>query len=306
MERKDLTINYYRIEKAIGYLTANFRAQPDLDVIAGKVNLSPFHFQRIFLDWVGITPKKFLQYLTLDHLKKSIQQTQNVIEAADIAGLSSQSRVYDLFVNIEGMSPDQYKTSGVGLRIFYGYHATPFGMCFIAVTERGICALRFIDEDAGRDEFIRFSEKWHFADIDHRPDLTQAYVQKIFKPGTAYNENERLNLFVQGTAFQVKVWEALLHIPFGSVRSYEQVSAQMGCAGSVRAVATAAGNNPISYLIPCHRIIRKDGEVGDFNYGKVRKQAMIAWEMGKQEMTLKRVSIFSINKTQEPGCLRQA
>jgi len=281
---KDLTVNYYRIEKAISYLTANFRSQPDLDAIAEKVNLSPFHFQRIFLDWVGITPKKFVQYLTLDYLKEQIQQTQNVIEAAELAGLSSQSRVYDLFVNIEGVSPDQYKTSGLGLKIFYGYHATPFGMCFIAVTERGVCALRFIDEDAKRDEFITFSQKWYGAHIEHRPDLTQVYVQKMFKPGAAYNENERLNLFVQATDFQVKVWDALLNIPFGSVQSYEQVSRQIGHEGSVRAVATAAGSNPISYLIPCHRIIRKSGDVGDFSYGKIRKQAMIAWEMGKKEI----------------------
>lgn len=285
---KDLTVNYYRIEKAISYLTENFRAQPDLDVIAEKVNLSPFHFQRIFLDWVGLTPKKFVQYLTLDYLKGQIQQTHNVIEAAEIAGLSSQSRVYDLFVNIEGVSPEQFKTSGVGLKIYYGYHATLFGMCFIAVTERGVCALRFIDEDAKRDEFINFSQKWHGANIEHRPDLTQVYVQKMFKPGIAYNENERLNVFVQATDFQLKVWEAVLNIPFGSVQSYEEVSRQIGQPGSVRAVATAAGTNPISYFIPCHRIIRKSGDVGDFSYGKVRKQAMIGWEMGQKEMILQR------------------
>src|ERR1700728_2239987 len=145
--QKDFTLNYYRIEKAISYLKANFKSQPDLDEIAEKVNLSPFHFQRLFLDWVGLTPKKFVQYLTLDHLKSQIQQTQNVIEPADVAGLSSQSRVYDLFVNIEGVSPQQFKSSGIGLQIYYGYHATPFGMCFIAATERGICELHFIDED---------------------------------------------------------------------------------------------------------------------------------------------------------------
>ena len=279
---KDLTINYYRIEKAITYLTESFRSQPDLDEIAEKINLSPFHFQRLFLDWVGLTPKKFIQYLTLDHLKNEIKQTANVIEAADIAGLSSQSRVYDLFVNIEGVSPQQYKSAGSNLEIFYGYHPTPFGMCFIAVTERGICDVHFIDEGEVRDEYKNFTEKWNFAAISHRPDITQTYIKKIFQPEKV--NPEKLNLLVQGTDFQVKVWEALVNIPFGSVRSYQQVSDQIGLPRGVRSVASAAGKNPISYLIPCHRIICKNGEVGDFSFGKVRKQAMIAWEMGRKEL----------------------
>jgi AraC family transcriptional regulator of adaptative response/methylated-DNA-[protein]-cysteine methyltransferase len=280
---KDLTVNYYRIEKALTYLTANFRSQPDLDVIAEKVNLSPFHFQRLFLDWVGLTPKKFVQYLTLEHLKSQIQQTQNVIEAAGIAGLSSQSRVYDLFVSIEGVSPQQFKSSGVGLQITYGYHATPFGMCFIAVTERGVCDLHFIDENSKRDEYLVFSKKWHFATLNHRPDITQQYVQKIFKPGAA--NTEKLNLLVQGTEFQIKVWQALVDIPFGGVQSYRGLAEHLGHPNSTRSVATAAGKNPILYLIPCHRIICKNGDVGNFNYGRVRKQAMIAWEMGKNEIS---------------------
>jgi AraC family transcriptional regulator of adaptative response/methylated-DNA-[protein]-cysteine methyltransferase len=276
---KDRTINYYRIEKAIGYMTSNYRDQPDLDTIAEKVNLSPFHFQRLFLDWVGLTPKKFIQYLTLEHLKNQIKQTSNVIEAADVAGLSSQSRVYDLFVNIEGMSPQQYKSEGADLEIFYGYHATPFGMCFIAVTERGVCDFRFIDENRTRNEYQLFSQKWGLATITHRPDITQSYVQNIFDPGKV--NREKLGLLVQGTDFQIKVWEALLNIPFGSVESYQHVSERIGAADSVRSVASAAGKNPISYLIPCHRIICKTGEVGSYSYGRVRKQAMIAWEMAR-------------------------
>jgi AraC family transcriptional regulator, regulatory protein of adaptative response / methylated-DNA-[protein]-cysteine methyltransferase len=274
---KDRTTNYYRIEKAIGFMTSNYRDQPDLDAIAEKVNLSPFHFQRLFLDWVGLTPKKFIQYLTLDYLKSQIKQTSNVIEAADAAGLSSQSRVYDLFVNIERMSPQQYKSAGADLEIFYGYHATPFGLCFVAVTERGVCDFRFIDENRTRNEYRLFCQKWGLATISHRPDITQSYVQNIFDPGKV--NFEKLGLLVQGTDFQIKVWEALLNIPFGSVESYQHVSERIGAADSVRAVASAAGKNPISYLIPCHRIICKTGEVGNYSYGRVRKQAMIAWEM---------------------------
>ncbi len=235
------------------------------------------------MDWVGLTPKKFVQYLTLEHLKSQIQQTQNVIEAANIAGLSSQSRVYDLFINIEGVSPQQFKSAGIGLEIVYGYHATPFGMCFIAVTERGVCDFHFINDDSKRDEYMNFSKKWHFATINHRPDITQAYVQKIFKPGAA--DKEKLNLLVQGTDFQVKVWQALVNIPFGNVQTYKQLSEQIGHPDSIRSVATAAGKNPILYLIPCHRIICESGDVGNFSYGRVRKQAMIAWEMSKNEIS---------------------
>jgi AraC family transcriptional regulator, regulatory protein of adaptative response / methylated-DNA-[protein]-cysteine methyltransferase len=276
---KDQTVNYYRIEKAIGFITGNFQSQPDLDSIAEKVNLSPFHFQRLFLDWVGLTPKKFVQYLTLDHLKQQIGRTANVIEAADVAGLSSQSRVYDLFVNIEGVSPQQFKSAGVDLEIFYGYHATPFGMCFIAVTAKGVCDFHFIDEDKTRNEYANFAQKWHFAVVHHRPDLTQPYIQRIFEPQKV--NTERLNLLVQGTEFQIKVWEALVNIPFGHVQSYQQVSDRMSMPDAVRSVASAAGKNPISYLIPCHRIICKTGQPGNYQYGRVRKQAMIAWEMAK-------------------------
>jgi AraC family transcriptional regulator, regulatory protein of adaptative response / methylated-DNA-[protein]-cysteine methyltransferase len=273
----DQSINYYRIEKAIGYLSEHFKEQPDLRGIAEKINMSPFHFQKIFLDWVGITPKKFLQYLTLSHLKSKIHESRNVIEAAAAAGLSSQSRVYDLFVNIEGVSPQQYKTGGLGLEIFYGYHPSPFGMCFIAVAEKGVCDLHFIDEDHTRDEYIRFAQKWNFATLIHKPDYTQAYMKKIFRP--AQRNEERLNVLVQGNSFQIKVWEALVKIPFGHVSSYQQVAKSIGCANAVRSVATAAGKNPILYLIPCHRIIKNNGSVGDFDFGRTRKKTMIAWEM---------------------------
>jgi AraC family transcriptional regulator, regulatory protein of adaptative response / methylated-DNA-[protein]-cysteine methyltransferase len=274
---KALTINYYRIERAIHFITTHFKDQPDLDEIAQKVNLSPFHFQRLFLDWVGLTPKKFLQFVTIDYLKSQLHRTNSVIDAANLVGLSSQSRVYDLFVKIEGVSPQEFKSAGQGLKISYGYHVTPFGMCFIAMTERGVCDLHFIDEDGSRDEFERFSHKWSFAELKHQPDVTQPFIQKALQPGS--KKKETINLVVQATDFQIKVWEALVNIPFGSVRSYQQIAYDLGHPGSIRAVASAAGRNPILYLIPCHRIITKDGTVGNFQYGKVRKQTMIAWEM---------------------------
>lgn len=278
--KKEL-INYYRIEKAIGFLTDNFKEQPDLDEIAGKIYMSPFHFQRMFTDWVGISPKKFVQYLTLDYLRGKISETENMIDAAELAGLSSQSRVHDLFVSIEGVSPQQYKTAGKGLTIFYGYHASPFGLCFIAVAEKGICALKFIDEEKTRNEFGLFSQQWQFASLIHKPDYTQQYIRKIFQPDTI--NPEKLKLMVQGTDFQIKVWEALLKIPFGSVSSFRQVAQMIGQPDAARSVGSAIGKNSILYLIPCHRIISRDGTMGHYHFGKVRKQTMIGWELSKTE-----------------------
>lgn len=275
-------INYYRIEKAIGYLTDNFKEQPDLDEIARKVFMSPFHFQRIFTDWVGISPKKFIQYLTLEYLRNKISETENMMDAAEIVGLSSQSRVHDLFVSIEGVSPQQYKTAGKGLEIFYGYHASPFGLCFIAVTEKGICALKFIDEEKSRNEFELFSQQWQFAYLIHKPNYTQQYIRKIFQPDKT--NPEKLNLLTQGTDFQIKVWEALLKIPFGSVSSFQQIAQLIGQPEAARAVGSAVGKNSILYLIPCHRIISGDGTLGNYHFGKVRKQAMIGWEMSKAQL----------------------
>jgi len=276
-------VNFHRIEKAIGFLSENFTHQPDLNEIAAKVHVSPFHFQRIFLDWVGISPKKFLQYLTLDYLRNKIQETENLIEAAEMAGLSSQSRVYDLFVRIDGVTPDQFKRSGNGLNIFYGYHPSPFGMCFIAVSERGVCALRFVDEERRRDEYELFAHQWRFASLIHKPDFTQPYVQKIFQRERTAPDN--LQVLVQGTPFQVKVWEALVKIPFGTIGTFQQIAEAVERPNAVRAVASAVGYNPIVYLIPCHRIIRKDGTMGDYHVGRVRKKAMIGWEMARNEGT---------------------
>ena len=275
-------INYYRIEKAIGYLTGNFKEQPDLDEIARKVNMSPFHFQRIFTDWVGISPKKFIQYLTLEYLRNKISETENMMDAADLAGLSSQSRVHDLFISIEGVSPQQYKTSGRGLEIFYGYHASPFGLCFIAVSEKGICALKFIDEEKSRNEFELFSQQWQFASLVHKPDHTQQYIRKIFQPDKI--NPEKLNLLTQGTDFQIKVWEAVLKIPFGAVSSFQQIAQIIEQPNAIRSVGSAIGKNSILYLIPCHRIISKNGTMGNYHYGKVRKQTMIGWEMSKAQL----------------------
>lgn len=279
----DKIVNYYRIEKAIGYLTESFKQQPDLDEIAAKVYMSPFHFQRIFTDWVGISPKKFLQYLTMDYLRSKIKETANMMEAAEFAGLSSQSRVHDLFVTIEGVSPQEYKTEGKNMEIFYGYHASPFGMCFIAVAQKGICALKFIDEEKSRNEFELFSRQWQLATLVHKPDYTQKYINRIFKKypdpdQSPHSGKDNLSVLVKGTDFQIKVWEALVKIPFGSVASYQQIAEAIQQPYTARAVGSAVGSNTILYLIPCHRIIANNGTLGNYHFGKVRKLAMIGWE----------------------------
>ncbi len=275
-------INYYRIEKAVGYLTENFKEQPDLAMIARKVHMSTFHFQRIFTDWIGISPKKFVQYLTLDYLREKIHETENMIEAAVVSGLSSQSRVHDLFVHIDGVSPLQYKSAGEGLIIYYGYHGTPFGLCFIAASEKGICCLKFIDEEKSRNEFEIFQAKWPFATIIHKPGFTQKYIRNIFKPSAT--NPEKLNLLVQGTEFQIKVWEALTKIPFGAVSSFQNIANMIGKPDAAKAVGGAVASNTILYLIPCHRIILKNGSAGEYSYGKARKQSMIGWEMANKDI----------------------
>jgi AraC family transcriptional regulator of adaptative response/methylated-DNA-[protein]-cysteine methyltransferase len=271
--------NYYRIEKAIAFLLENYQKQPSLDEIAKHICTSPFHFQKIFVDWVGISPKKFIQHLTIDHLKSKIKETQSMIEAAEISGLSSQSRVHELFISIEGMTPKQFKEEGKNLTIHYGYHSSPFGICFIAIVNNKICHLRFIDENSNRKEFEKFSIQWSLATIIHKPDFTQQFINQIFKEGKT--NPEKLELLLIGSKNQIKIWEALLSIPFGKVCSYKDLATIVDNKDAVRSVAAIVGQNPISYLIPCHRIITSDGTLGNFTFGKARKQSMLGWELSQ-------------------------
>lgn len=272
-------INYSRIEKAIQYLEENFQRQPELDDVAEKVHLSPFHFQRIFTDWAGISPKRFLQFLTVDFLKTKLEQSKNIVEAADAAGLSSQSRVYDLFTTLEAVTPHEYKQKGSGIRVEYGIHETPFGLCLIGVTERGICWLSFIstDEDP-KNELEKLKEHWHNSIFHQEQQLTKAFTDQIF-----FNKNtdKKLHVFVKGTNFQIKVWEALLRIPMGDVTTYQGIAQQIQSPKAMQAVGSAVGSNHVAYLIPCHRVIRKDGILGEYRWSSTRKKSIIGWEMAK-------------------------
>jgi AraC family transcriptional regulator of adaptative response/methylated-DNA-[protein]-cysteine methyltransferase len=275
------TYTYEKIAKAIEYISENVKKQPSLFEISEEVNISPFHFQRMFSEWAGVSPKKFLQYITADYLKTKIKESTNLVELAESAGLSSQSRVYDLFTGIEAVTPQEFKTDGKGLQISYGFHITPFGECFIAVTERGICAMAFVDEITREHQLILIAKKWHFASIEPDQKKTVSFIQRIFSPNLS--AFQKLPLMVQGTNFQLKVWEALLTIPQGSVTTYQQIANSIGNPKAVRAVGTAVGDNPIAYLIPCHRVIRKEGILGEYRWGSLRKKALIGWEAAKSD-----------------------
>ncbi|MEZ4974601.1 MAG: methylated-DNA--[protein]-cysteine S-methyltransferase [Cyclobacteriaceae bacterium] len=277
--QNEQNINYYRIEQAIRYLEENFQTQPNLDDVAEKVHLSPFHFQRLFTEWAGISPKRFLQFLTVDFLKEKLSESRNLVEAAETAGLSSQSRVYDLFTTLEAVTPQEYKTKGGGTTIYYGIHETPFGRCLLGVTERGVCWLSFIptDEDP-KIELEQMKSHWHNSIFYEDESRTQYVVNQIFYKG---QRDSKLHLFVKGTNFQVKVWRALLDIPTGSVTTYQGIAEKIDSPKAMQAVGSAVGSNHIAYLIPCHRVIRKDGILGEYRWSAARKKSIIGWEMAR-------------------------
>jgi len=289
-------INYQRIEQAIQYLEKNFQRQPELTEVAEEVNVSPFHFQRIFTEWAGISPKRFLQFLTVDFLKARLKQSKNLAEAAEAAGLSSQSRVYDLFTTLEAVTPQEYKEKGCGLRIDYGFHETPFGLALIGVTERGVCWLSFITVDADPNfQLQEMKEHWHNSVFKENQELVYEFVKRIFPsprqpeadtphPWERGRGEGKLHLFVKGTNFQIKVWEALLKLPVGSVTTYKDIAEQIQNPQAMQAVGSAVGSNHIAYLIPCHRVIRKDGILGEYRWSATRKKSMIGWEMAKVEL----------------------
>jgi len=279
---KEHHINYQRIAQAIEYLEKNVHRQPELDEVAEQVHLSPFHFQRIFTEWAGISPKRFLQFLTTDFLKKKLLESKNLEELAQTAGLSGQSRVYDLFTTLEAVTPQEYKLRGSGIHIEFGFHKTPFGNCLIGVTERGVCWLSFfnVDED-GRHELENMKAHWHNSVFHQDQGITKNFVDSIFhhKGADKAGTQSKLHLFVKGTNFQIKVWEALLKIPMGDVTTYQGIAKNIHNPKAMQAVGSAVGSNHIAYLIPCHRVIRKDGILGEYRWEAARKKSIIGWEM---------------------------
>jgi AraC family transcriptional regulator, regulatory protein of adaptative response / methylated-DNA-[protein]-cysteine methyltransferase len=275
-ELKQLSDDYLRIEQAILYLEDHYKDQPELGQVAANIGLSEYHFQRLFTRWAGVSPKRFLQFLTKEGAKELLDRSENLLDTTHQVGLSSLGRLHDLFVTAEAVSPGEYKSRGEGVTIRYGIHPTPFGKCLIATTERGICHLSFVQTSEG-DAIDNLVADWKQATMieDHRS--TVDLIEPIFD--LRYNHRGKpLNVHLRGTNFQLKVWEALLQIPAGEVTTYAGIASRIGKPNATRAVGTAVGHNPIAVLIPCHRVIRKIGEFGNYRYGALRKKALLARE----------------------------
>ncbi|WP_229311676.1 methylated-DNA--[protein]-cysteine S-methyltransferase [Larkinella rosea] len=268
---------YQQIARSIEFLTDNFQQQPSLADVADQANLSEYHFQRLFSDWAGVSPKKFLQYLTLDFAKERLRTGLTLAEAADEAGLSGTGRLHDLFVVLEGVTPGQFKQAGEGLTIRYAVFESPFGPYLLGTIGDKIVKLEFLDEAEPTDQISianRFAADWPEAVLVPDAQALRPLADAIFTD----TERQPLRILVKASPFQLKVWEALLRIPEGQVVSYDQIAAAIGMPSASRAVGTAIGSNPVGYLIPCHRVIRKTGLFGNYRWGTTRKTAILGWE----------------------------
>ncbi|MEP0805986.1 MAG: methylated-DNA--[protein]-cysteine S-methyltransferase [Chloroflexota bacterium] len=274
---KQLSDDYLRIEQAILYLENHFKDQPSVEELAATLGLSESHFQRIFTRWAGVSPKRFLQFLTKESAKGLLDRSENLLDATHQLGLSSLGRLHELFITTEAVSPGEYKSRGAGVTIRYGIHPSPFGKCLIATTERGICRLSFVQTSEG-DAIDSLVEEWRQAKVIEDYKATAPLVRPIFDLQYGVRRGEPLKVYLRGTNFQLKVWEALLQIPPGAVTTYEGLAERIGMPRAARAVGAAVGHNPIAVLIPCHRVIRKVGDFGNYRYGAPRKKALLARE----------------------------
>ncbi|MBC7886997.1 MAG: methylated-DNA--[protein]-cysteine S-methyltransferase [Ferruginibacter sp.] len=271
-------INYNRIAAAIDYLESNFKDQPDLDEVAGKIHLSPFHFQRLFTEWAGVSPKKFLQFLTVSHAREMLKERQaTLLDAAFDSGLSGTGRLHDLFIRIEGMTPAAFKNGGENLSINYSFAESLFGNILVASTTIGICYMAFYHNE--EDSLRELKNNFPHAKYRQMVDLVQQNALYIFtndwkKPG-------EIKLHLKGTPFQLKVWETLLKIPMGQLSTYGQIAVAIQNPKASRAVGSAIGDNPVAFLIPCHRVIQSSGRFGQYHWGSTRKAAIIGWEAAR-------------------------
>ncbi|MDX1815675.1 MAG: methylated-DNA--[protein]-cysteine S-methyltransferase [Thermodesulfobacteriota bacterium] len=270
-------VEYGRIEKAIHFLEENFRRQPGLKEVARQVGLSEYHFHRLFSRWAGVSPKRFLQFLTADYARRLLRESANVLDAAHETGLTGPGRLHDLIVNVYAMTPGELKEEGAGLTIRFGVHPSPFGDCLVAVTDRGICAVSFLSAERNREAREKLETRWSRATFRKSQAGTKEVANRIFDP-SRWKNGSPLSVIVRGTNFQVKVWEALVRIPPGCAVSYEQVATRIGAPAGARPVGSAVARNPVAFLIPCHRVIRKTGDFGEYGSGSARKKAILAWE----------------------------
>lgn len=273
-------LNYSRIAEAIEYLKANFKDQPNLDEVAEQVHLSPFHFQRLFSEWAGTTPKKFLQYTSIEHAKKLLKDQQaTLFDTAFETGLSGTGRLHDLFVNIEGMTPAEYKSGAKNLSVNYSFAESPFGTLIVASTLKGVCYMAFDDDET--NALNNLKQKFPNATFQLKSDVLQQNALFIFQ--NDWSKLPEIKLHLKGTEFQLKVWETLLKIPMGNLSTYGSIAEKIGNASASRAVGTAIGSNPVAFLIPCHRVIQSSGNIGGYMWGNTRKTAIIGWESAQTD-----------------------
>jgi AraC family transcriptional regulator, regulatory protein of adaptative response / methylated-DNA-[protein]-cysteine methyltransferase len=273
--------NFSRIEEAIGYIKTNFKAQPGLDEVAEHIHVSPFHFQRLFTDWAGVSPKKFLQYISVEYAKSILKDQQTTLfDAAYETGLSGTSRLHDLFIKIEGMTPGEFKNGGENLSINYSYAESPFGNILVASTAKGICHMAFADNE--QEAFEALQKNFPNAYYKQMVDLIQQNALYIFTHD--WSKLSEVKLHLKGTDFQLKVWETLLKIPMGKLSTYGNIAEQIQSPKASRAVGSAIGDNPVAFLIPCHRVIQSTGIFGEYHWGSTRKAAMIGWEAAKASL----------------------
>ncbi len=271
-------LNYSRIARAIDYIKTNFKDQPSLNEIAEKVHLSPFHFQRLFTNWAGVSPKKFMQYISIEYAKQLLREKQtSLFETAFQTGLSGTGRLHDLFINIEGMTPGEFKNGGENLTINYSFAESPFGNIIVASTTKGICHMAFLDTQ--QKAYKGLQNRFPNAHFNQVVDVIQQNGLFIFQHD--WRKLNQIKLHLNGTPFQLKVWETLLKIPMGNLTTYGTIAQKIEKPKASRAVGTAIGCNPVAFLIPCHRVIQSSGNIGGYMWGNTRKSAIIGWEAAK-------------------------
>jgi AraC family transcriptional regulator of adaptative response/methylated-DNA-[protein]-cysteine methyltransferase len=275
--------DYAIVRRAINFLSTHWTDQPSLETLAEHLGLSPAHCQRLFKRWCGLSPKEFVQSITVDHARNLLAGSASVLETAYEVGLSGAGRLHDLFVSHEAMTPGDYKRRGEGIAMSYGFHASPFGEALLMATERGVAGLAFVDEDKGQtraEALADMRRRWPLATYVEAPKKTAPYARQIFDPAK-WSSAQPVRLVMIGSDFDVRVWETLLKIPMGRAVSYADIARHLGHPNASRAVGTAVGRNPISFVVPCHRVLRGDGNLGGYHWGLTRKRALIGWETGR-------------------------